>query len=175
MRKGHLPRSDFMVHGYECKLALVFGNFISQSEKLPFEHFSLLSLAYLEIVILFIILIIYIIYRRTETVFLSCKLLDHYCPRCVVLWLRVNFVLLWDDGTAKGCMTSFQVVEVTYFAVLEMLSTLNMIFSVTYYSELRNVISIYCVCCILPTNVKLVVWTHCKIFTTLLGEKLHQR
>ena len=38
-------------------------------------------------------------------------------------------------------------------------TTLNIIFSVTYYLELCNAISIYCISHILPTNVKLVVWT----------------
>ena len=38
-------------------------------------------------------------------------------------------------------------------------ATLNMIFSVTYYLELRIVISIYYTSHILPTKVKLVVWT----------------
>ena len=38
-------------------------------------------------------------------------------------------------------------------------SALNMIFSVTYYLELHNAISIYCISCILSTNVKFVVWT----------------
>ena len=33
------------------------------------------------------------------------------------------------------------------------------IFSVTYYLELRNAISIYCTSHSLPTNIKLVVWT----------------
>ena len=38
-------------------------------------------------------------------------------------------------------------------------TTLNIIFSVTYYLELHNAISIYCASHILPTDVKLVVWT----------------
>ena len=38
-------------------------------------------------------------------------------------------------------------------------NTLNVIFRVTYYLESRNAISIYCRSHILPTNVKLVVWT----------------
>jgi hypothetical protein len=38
-------------------------------------------------------------------------------------------------------------------------TTLNMIFSVTEYMELRNAISIYCTSHILWTNNKLVVWT----------------
>ena len=37
--------------------------------------------------------------------------------------------------------------------------TLNMIFSVTYYLELHNAISIYCSSHILPTNVELIIWT----------------
>ena len=38
-------------------------------------------------------------------------------------------------------------------------TTLNMIFSVTFYLELHNATSIYCISCILPTDVRLVVWT----------------
>ena len=38
-------------------------------------------------------------------------------------------------------------------------TTLNMIFSVTYYLKLQNAISIYYISHILPTNVKLIVWT----------------
>ena len=34
-----------------------------------------------------------------------------------------------------------------------------MVFSVTHYLKLHNAISIYCTSHILPTNVKLVVWT----------------
>ena len=39
------------------------------------------------------------------------------------------------------------------------LSTLNMIFSATYYLELRNAIIVYCAYHFLQTMVKLVVWT----------------
>ena len=38
-------------------------------------------------------------------------------------------------------------------------TTLNMIFSVTYYLEVYNVIYVYCISHILPTNVELVLWT----------------
>ena len=38
-------------------------------------------------------------------------------------------------------------------------STVNMIFNVTYYLELCNVVSIYRISHILPKTVKLVVWT----------------
>ena len=37
-------------------------------------------------------------------------------------------------------------------------ATLNMVFSVSYYLELHDVIFIYCRSHILPANVKLVVW-----------------
>jgi hypothetical protein len=36
---------------------------------------------------------------------------------------------------------------------------LNIVFSVTYYLELCDAISIYCISHILSTNVTLVVWT----------------
>ena len=42
--------------------------------------------------------------------------------------------------------------------LLDMLTKLNMIFSVTYYLELHNAISIYCTSHIVPTNYKLAVW-----------------
>ena len=38
-------------------------------------------------------------------------------------------------------------------------TTIYMIFSVIYYLELRNATYIYYISHILPTNVKLVVWT----------------
>ena len=47
-------------------------------------------------------------------------------------------------------------IQVYYVCVL---TTLNMIFNVTYYLELHNAIFICCISHILPTNVKLVVWT----------------
>jgi hypothetical protein len=43
--------------------------------------------------------------------------------------------------------------------VLVECATLNMIFCVTYYLKLHNAISIYFTSHILPTYVKLVVWT----------------
>ena len=44
-------------------------------------------------------------------------------------------------------------------ANLGLKSTLNIIFSVTYYLGLHNAISINCTSHILQANVKLVVWT----------------
>jgi hypothetical protein len=38
-------------------------------------------------------------------------------------------------------------------------STLDISFNIAYYLKLRNATSIYCKSRILPTNVKLVVWT----------------
>ena len=37
-------------------------------------------------------------------------------------------------------------------------STLDFVFSVTYYLELRNAITVCCISHFLPTKVKLVVW-----------------
>ena len=39
------------------------------------------------------------------------------------------------------------------------MSTLNMLFSVTYYLKLCNVIIVYCASHFLPAIVELVVWT----------------
>ena len=36
---------------------------------------------------------------------------------------------------------------------------LYIVLSVTYYLELRNTIFMYCISRVLPTNVKLVLWT----------------
>jgi hypothetical protein len=49
--------------------------------------------------------------------------------------------------------------------------TQNVIFSVTYYVELRNAITVYCASHFLPTMVELVVWTllNINIFTWQKG------
>jgi hypothetical protein len=48
---------------------------------------------------------------------------------------------------------------VTPDSTLYDITTLCMIFHVTYYLELRNVIIVYCTSLCLPTKVELVVWT----------------
>ena len=53
-------------------------------------------------------------------------------------------------------------------------ATLNIVVSVTYYLELRNVISICCKSHVLPTNAKLVVWISCcRTLISLLGQEIH--
>ena len=37
--------------------------------------------------------------------------------------------------------------------------TLNIVFSITYYLELYNVVILYCISHFMPTKVELVVWT----------------
>ena len=49
-------------------------------------------------------------------------------------------------------------------------TTLDIVFTVTYYLELRNAIAIYSIFHILPKNVKLVVWT----LTNLFDKNLYQ-
>ena len=52
-------------------------------------------------------------------------------------------------------------------------TTLNIVFSITYYLELLNAVSIYCISHILPIILELVVW-HYRLFTSLLGKNLYQ-
>lgn len=55
-----------------------------------------------------------------------------------------------------------------------MKTPLNTIYSVTYHLELHVLIPIYCILCILPTNVEFGFFLHYKMLTTLLSVKFHQ-
>ena len=68
---------------------------------------------------------------------------------CLNVDLRMNI--------QKTCLE--QKIELRTQTMLITFTTLDMIFSVTYCSELRNAMSIYFISCILPTNVTLLVWT----------------
>ena len=54
--------------------------------------------------------------------------------------------------------------------VIECVITLHMIFSVTYYLELQNVIIIYCISHTFPTNTSWLFGHHRKLIT-LIGKK----
>ena len=53
-------------------------------------------------------------------------------------------------------------------------TTLDMIFSATYYLELHNVISIYCIYLIVYQHMSNRLFGHYRTLTTLLGKNVHQ-
>ena len=77
-----------------------------------------------------------------------------------VVW---NFQVHWNAHDIKGLIEIEWLLKALpawqYGRVIDIGNTLNFKFSVTYYLKVCNVICIYYISHVLPTNVKLVVWT----------------